>query len=58
VGEPVHLEFTADEALVLFEWLPRTDGDKVLEPLIEHWSEQRALWAVLGQVEKTLKSLA
>lgn len=54
MGEPVNLELSPDEALVLFEWLSRTDQDDALEPLVEHWSEQLALWAVLGKLEGVL----
>jgi hypothetical protein len=52
--EPVRLELTADQALVLFEWLSRMDEGDALEPLIEHWSEQLALWRLLAQLQKLL----
>jgi hypothetical protein len=54
VPELVRLELTADQALVLFEWLSRTDDDNALEAHIEHWSEQLALWAVLAQLQRIL----
>ncbi len=50
----VALLLTSDEALVLFEWLSKRDGDDALDPLIEHWSEQLVLWGLLAQLEKTL----
>ncbi len=51
---PVQIQLTADEALVLFEWLSKRDDDDALDPLIEHWSEQLVLWTITAQLEKTL----
>lgn len=51
---PVRLKLSADEALVLFEWLSKRDDDDALDSLIEHWSEQLVLWRLLRQLEKTL----
>lgn len=53
-GEPVKIHLTADEALVLFEWLSNRDDDAALEPLMEHWSEQLVLWSILAQLQSTL----
>jgi hypothetical protein len=50
----VQLKLSADEALVLFEWLSKREDDGALEPLIEHWSEQLVLWSLLGQLQKSL----
>jgi hypothetical protein len=50
--EPVRLELTADEALVLFDFLSRfsnTDGLAIEDP-----AEQRALWNVCCLLEKQL----
>lgn len=52
MAEAVHLTLSADEALVLYEWLARTDDAG--EQLIEHWSEQRALWALQAELAKIL----
>jgi hypothetical protein len=46
----VQVRFTANEALVLFEWLARTD--EFLEKSFEHPSEQKVLWLLEGQLEK------
>jgi hypothetical protein len=40
------------EALVLFEWLTRTDSAKLLPT--EHPAEQKVLWLLEGQLEKQL----
>jgi hypothetical protein len=52
MGEPVPLELSADEALVLFEFLSRYSDSDVLATV--HQSEQRALWRLLGLLEKRL----
>ena len=50
--QPIHLEFGADEALVLFEFLSRfTESDQLA---IEDQSEARALWNMCGLLEKQL----
>ncbi len=46
------LTLTADQALVLFEWLAREDGTGTLP--IKHQSEQNVLWEIQAQLEKTL----
>ena len=55
--EPVQIQLTHDEALVLCDWLWKRDRDDALEPLIEHWSEQLVLWSVHALLEKTLPEL-
>jgi hypothetical protein len=53
--DEVVLKLSRDEALVLFEWLRRTDdltddfGD-----LVEHQAEQRALWNLTCLLEREL----
>ena len=42
MGDPVRLELTGDEALVLFEFLFRFDDDGSLT--IQDQAEERALW--------------
>ena len=46
------LELTDDQALVFFEWLSRLDESDSAP--CEHESEQLVLWALHGQLEKTL----
>jgi hypothetical protein len=48
----VTLSLTADQALVLFEWLTREDG-KVRLPT-EHLAEQAVLWDIEAQLERVL----
>jgi hypothetical protein len=48
----VHIEFSDDEALVLFEWLSRENESTTLE--FDDQAEQRVLWDLLAQLEKTL----
>jgi hypothetical protein len=48
----VTLSLTNDEALVLFEWLSREDGRSALP--IEHPAEQKVLWRLEAQLERTL----
>ena len=50
--EIVTLELSRAQALVLFEWLSREDGDKSLP--VSDPSEQRVLWLIEGQLERTL----
>ena len=50
--QPVHLELSADEALVFFEFVSRfTDSDQLS---IADQSEARALWNLCGRLEKQL----
>lgn len=49
---PVQLSLTADQALVLYDWLAReTEGEGV--PL-EHPAERYVLWELEGQLDKRL----
>jgi hypothetical protein len=50
--EPVHIELTADEALVLSEFLARYCDSNTLT--IEDQAEQRALWNLHCLLEKQL----
>jgi hypothetical protein len=52
MGEPVSVELTADEALVLFDLLSRYCDSNVLATVDQ--SEQRALWNLLCLLEKQL----
>ena len=50
--QPVHLELSADEALVFFEFVSRfTDSDQLS---IADQSEERTLWNLCGRLEKQL----
>jgi hypothetical protein len=46
------LELTADQALVLFEWLARLDEAEAFA--VDDPSEERVLWCLHGQLEKAL----
>lgn len=48
----VTLTLTADEALVLFEWLVREGGRGTVPR--EHQAEQTVLWSIEAQLERTL----
>jgi hypothetical protein len=48
----VVLELTRAEALVLYEWLIRSDSSEALA--IEDEAEQTVLWRLEGQLEKIL----
>lgn len=50
----VRIELSDDEALVLFEWLKRTDEDETPAPPVDHPAERLALWAIEGALERTL----
>jgi hypothetical protein len=52
MSEAVRLELTADEALVLFEFLARFDDDGTLA--LQDQAEEKALWRLQGQLEKQL----
>lgn len=52
MGDSVRLELTADEALVLFEFLSQYSDSNILA--IEDQAEQRALWNLLCLLEKQL----
>ncbi len=52
MSQKVHIELTGDEALVLFDLLSRySDSESIV---IEDQAEQRALWNLLGVLEKQL----
>lgn len=48
----VTISLTADQALVLFEWLAREDGKGGLS--VDHQAEQCVLWNIEAQLEKAL----
>ncbi len=50
--ERVTLELSQAEALVLFEWLVRSDKDESLP--VEDDAERRVLWRLEAILEKTL----
>jgi hypothetical protein len=52
VKENITVELTADEALVLFEFVARFTNDDTLT--IEHGGEKAALWHLCAALEKTL----
>jgi len=52
MSQPIRLDLTADEALVLFEFLARFDGKETLS--IEDQAEERALWNVHCLLQKQL----
>lgn len=53
-NEKVIVEFTLDEALVLFEWLTRNDERGSV--VVEHPAEQHVLWVIEGQLERNLQA--
>lgn len=54
MGEPVQLELTGDEALVLFEFLSRFDEGSLA---IEDQAEERVLWDLHGRLQKRLAEI-
>ena len=50
--DKVKIELTKDEALVLFEFLPRFSDDEKL--IVEHQAEERALWNLTCLFEREL----
>lgn len=48
----ITIELTHAEALVLFEWVTRTDTDGTLP--LEHEAEELVLWSIQGQLENIL----
>ncbi len=51
-GDEIEIKLSKNKALVLFEFLHRfSDNDKLN---IEHQSEERVLWDILGDLEKKL----
>ena len=53
-SEKVTVEFSLDEALVLFEWLTRSDAQSKL--IVEHPAERQVLWLIEGQLERVLRA--
>ena len=53
MSEKVTIELTADEALVLFEWLARSSDADAPAPFV-YQSEQRVLWNLEALMEKLL----
>jgi hypothetical protein len=53
MADKVTIELTKDEALVLFDFLGRFK-QKEHNDIFEDQAEQKALWIVEGQLEKTL----
>lgn len=52
MGEPIRLELTEDEALVLFDFLLRFDDSETLT--IQDQAEERALWNLHCVLQKQL----
>jgi hypothetical protein len=52
MGEPVTVELTGDEALILFEFLSRFSDTDTLS--LEDQAEARALWNLLCLLQKQL----
>lgn len=53
MSDPIRLDLSADEALVLFEFLARISASDRLG-LFEDQAEQRVLWNLEALLEKTL----
>jgi hypothetical protein len=51
--DKVNLELTRAEALVLFEWLVRTDSAEAIP--IEDKAEQKVFWKLEAALEKSLR---
>ena len=52
MNDKVIVELSKDQALVLFEWLARTDDRNSL--VFDHEAEQIVLWLLEGKLEKAL----
>lgn len=50
----VTLTLSSDEALVLFEWLATADPRAGMGPQFDDPAEQRVLWNLHAQLERTL----
>lgn len=50
----IALKLSASEALVLFEWLSRSEDSKSIS--VEYESEQKVLWVLEAQLEKSLSA--
>jgi hypothetical protein len=51
--QTICLQLTADQALVLFEWLARMDEREAKVPFDDP-AEERVLWLLEGQLESSL----
>lgn len=52
MSDPVHVDLTSDEAIVLFDFLSRFSETDTLT--IADRAEQKTLWNLLGLLEKQL----
>jgi hypothetical protein len=52
--ERITIQLSKQEALVLFELLPRWGETNALSAPLEHRAEQRVLWNILGRLESIL----
>lgn len=52
MDDKVRLELSRDQALVLFEWLARSDDQRSLATA--HEAEQIVLWVLEGELERAL----
>jgi hypothetical protein len=50
----IAVELTAEEALVLFEWLAQFEKNPAAPPPLAGTPEEQVLWSVQGQLEKQL----
>jgi hypothetical protein len=55
VSEPIQLELTGDEALVLFNFLQRFDDEGTL--IVQDQAEERALWNLHCLLQKRLTEI-
>ena len=53
----VTVRLTSDEALVLFEWLHRTDRTTDFADIVEDQAEQRVLWNLICVLEREIPEL-
>jgi hypothetical protein len=51
-NDNIQIQLTKAQALVLYEWLYRSDEAHLLP--IEHPSEQKVLWTLEGMLEKEI----
>ncbi len=52
--DPVHLQLSRDEALVLFEWIHRVEEAGRFRQVVHDSAEVVALWRLSGVLEKAL----
>ncbi len=50
----IAVELTAEEALLLFEWLARFEENPAAPPPLAGTPEEQVLWSIQGQLEKQL----